>query len=145
MVLRRLPFSIAPWPNTASTLAVAFAIWYIFIRTEEYQTSLFAGALVGLIPAVIDAATRPSVRSALLSASNLAEVGAAYRSNPLARSRHAVAIALLSIAGYLMSDLYSNSDYLAAMLAGFAFVHFLSHAILGFWTAWPAGDRANAH
>jgi hypothetical protein len=136
MRLHRLPSIIAPWPNAAFTVSLAVVIWYLLRRGHDNVPLVF-GVIVGFVPAVIDALTRSSMRSALRSAANSVEVITAYSFPSLAACRHYLGIVLLIVAGYVVSDYSPDSDAVAVMLAGFIFVHFLSHAILGFWTAWP--------
>ena len=136
MSLHRLPLIIAPWPNAAYTVSMAVVIWYL-LKIGHDEMPLIFGAVVGSVPAIIDALTRSSMRSALRSAADSFEVIAAYPFPSLAACRLYLGIALLFVAGYVVSDYSPDSDAIAVMLAGFIFVHFLSHAILGFWTAWP--------
>ncbi len=136
MRLHRLPSIIAPWPNLALAAAMAFCFWVVF-KDGQDEAPVVIGAVVGLVPALIDALTRSSMNSALRSASNSAEVITAYRATSLAGNRHFLGVALLLVAGYFGRDYLPDADAVVMMVLGFAFVHLLSHGILGLWTAWP--------
>jgi hypothetical protein len=139
MKLHRLPFIISPWPNAALAFGMTVVIWYL-VKKGHDGIPIVLGAVVGLVPALIDALTRSSMRSVLVSASNSADVVNAYRFPSLAGSRLLLGVALLFSAGYFARDYVPDSDAAIDMFAGFLLVHFVSHAILGFWTAWPTGD-----
>lgn len=127
---------IAPLPNAVLAACTAFFIWTVLSKGQN-EAPIVMGAVVGLVPAFIDALSRSTVNSALRSASNFADVFRAYRYPSLAGDRLLLGVGLLLVAGYFGSDYLPDSDAVVAMFAGFAFVHFLSHSILGFWTAWP--------
>jgi hypothetical protein len=139
MKLHRLPLIISPWPNAALAIGMAVVIWYL-LKNGHDGIPIVLGAAVGLVPAFIDTFTRSSMKSVLVSASNSAEVVNAYRFPSLAGSRLLLGVALLFAVGYFAGDYVPDSDAAIVMFAGFLLVHFVSHAILGFWTAWPTGD-----
>jgi hypothetical protein len=138
--MRRLYWIVAPLPNAAMAVVLLACLGYSIWPQEQYRVPLIVGALIGLLPAVLDAAARLTIGPALRSATNFGEVVLAYRPTPLARARHALTIVLLIAAVTYLG--WSNDANLVGVIGGLALTHFFAHAILGFWTAWP--DKADS-
>ena len=141
MKLRHLHFVISPWTNAAIAIVwgvcIRFAIWPF----TQSRAIIIVGALIGLLAAVLDAASRPAIQSALRAASSFREVMLALSSTSLAKARQYIGILALIAAWFVLNAKLPNTDVAPWLLCGFALVHFVSHAVLGFWTAWP--DTAN--
>jgi hypothetical protein len=133
---------IAPWPNAAFALGTWFGICNMLWPQQEFRIPIVAGALMGLIPAGLDAAARPSINRALRAASNAQGIILAYRLVPFARFRNILIGAAFAAAIPLSLSRYD--DVAVGFIAGLVAVSLTSLAIFGFWTARQDRNDANA-